>query len=348
MRADGYPWLHYEISQLPNEGDLQSGWYDEDDLGHLISQCLWMWQGIFTWFDMSDRTIINLPHAFCRLHEGIVLTNACTGRRYEIVNVLAQMRDFLYTKPPIAGVPESIKIPRRFWVHGYHPGELTGGTVQLKPLDGEDIDLDIDKGHFLSLPESNRPSCRLIYSELPDKSEGKGTEDRMAASRSGFDIEMVLTSSTPNEDRLPMGDTRGQKPRPYKAKRNRDTVKDPNVPDKIKSHTLDSFMEFNIKGPSAVEVGVMARWFKMFMWRYEPVIRRAGFRHILYDARFGGKIAPLRKMEGGDMTRLRYVFRWENFLPVRGQKLRKVRLETSLDKKEGTPKENVIQENLEI
>jgi hypothetical protein len=334
MREDGYPWLHYEVSDRPNEGDLQSGSYDEDHLPGIIGQCLWMWQGTFYWYKSGHSDIINIPHAFCRLTEGIILTNACTGKKYEIIKVLAQKRDEVYSKPPIEGVAESIKIPPNRWYDGFHPGEVTGGLVQIKPLDGEGIDLDKTKGHFLSLPADKRPFCRIIYSKLPDEGEGKGVENRKAGHENGYEIEMVLTKSGPNQGRQHFGDTKNLKPRRYTGKRNNNEIGDPTLNNEVWSQTSDTYIEFNLKAPSAVETGMLVRWFKIFMWRYNSVIRRIGFTDINFDARFGGDIAPLRKVDAGDMAKLRYVFRWEFLLPSQRTKFRNFDLTTEYKRDE--------------
>lgn len=342
MRPDGYPWLYYELAKLPKQGNLQAGSLSEDDLPALIAQCLWMFQGVFSWYSEKRNDIINLPHAFCKLEVGMILTNAVTNREYEIVKILGQFRDDKYLTPPIKDTPESIKLPKREWISSYHPDELTGGTVQIAAVDGKaSIDLIREDGHFLSLHASKRPHCRIIYSEMASRSEGDGEEDIKATAHSGYEIELVLARGGPNQSRELFGDTKSPKPRRYTGDRDNLPTKDPTYVDNVWSQSFDAHLELNLSAPTATELGWMVQWFQIFMWRYTPVIQRVGFTQVIYDARFGGKIAPLGKPEAGDMVRLRYGIRWERIFPSRTVKLRSTDLQIEVARPDGTDGEEL-------
>ena len=342
MRSDNLPWLYYEIGELPNEGDLQSGSLSEDHLGEVIQKCLWMWQGVFSSYSETNNDVINLPHAFCKLEEGMILTNGVTRRKYRIVKVLGQFRDDKYTTPPIEDTPESIPMRNRQWISSYHPDELTGGSVQIAPADNIDsIDLDRSKGHFLSLHTSKRPHCRIIYSEQASESEGAGEEDIKAGMRSGYEIEIVIARSGPNQGNQPFGDTKNPAPRQYQGDRKNIATSDATYVEDIWGQHFDTHLEFNLKSPNTTELGWMAQWFQIFMWRYSPVIERLGFTKVLYDARFGGKISPLKKPEAGDMIKLRYNVRWERIFPSRKVKMRGTTLHTDIVRPDGEPGEEL-------
>lgn len=350
MRNDGYPWLYYEISDSPNEGHLQSGSFTIDDLPEIVSQCLWMYQGVFFRADEKRPDIINLPHAFMQLEEGIKLVNVVTNAVYEIVDIIGDFRSLRYKTPSIEGVPESIKIPQRLWFRDqYNPSELVGATVQIKRLDDDpdQIDLVREKGHFLSLPASNRPKCRLIRSEQRDLSEGKGEEDRQADIRPGFEIEVQITREGPNEGNELFGDTNAPLPRQRRQPRTNKPDLDFTKTRIVYTITEDAWIDFFLKAPTGRELGWMVQWFKVFMFRYLSVIERVGYTRVIPIGRFGGDDASLRKPETGDAVRLRYGVRTETIYPSTPWKLRGTIVEVETKKPDGETPESLVVDSLE-
>ena len=337
MRADGYPWLYYEIAQSPNEGHLQHGNYSIDDLSEIISQCLWMYQGVFTPADSQRNDIINLPHAFMKLSQGTKLINACTGAQYEIVDIIGDFRSMMYQKPIIGDIPESVKIPPRLWKGSVnHPSELVGATVQIRRLDAQkdQIELVREKGHFLSLPTSARPVCRLVRAELKDQDD-KGPE---------FSIGIQVTREGPNEGKEHFGDTTSPIPKRRRQSRTNTRHDDPTTVPEVYSMFEDAWVDFFLKAKTGRELGWMTQWFKVFMYRYMPVIERIGYNRIIPVGRFGGQDATKNTPESGDAVRLRYGVRTETIYPAYPWRLRNVKVEVESTRPDGTPAEALVNE----
>lgn len=317
FRDDGYIVFHEYGSTFDNPPTgREDANFTVDTFGLFVQQALWMYQGRIKPLAVDSNRTLQLPFAIVPLEEGMVVTNVRTGRTYEIGSVTERYRQMQYTEPTVANTPESIVIRPRTFVRagtdGYHPDEILGCTVQLR---GDDIDIDVKQGDFLSIESSGRVGCRQIYAESRSY-EG-----------SDYSIQYRIETHQPGRDKEFLGSSRGIKPTPRNSVNM--ATNDPTMVASVKAQTFHSVIEFELNAPNAFELNLLTNWFECFMDRYSGIFRRLGFPQVFYYDRRDLTDRDVEKPLTGSKRVLRYGLITERIWPGVLPKLRQVDLEVT-------------------